>query len=83
MNFLTRTIVKYIGYPLATMLVEKLITAIKDIFIDKEIDNTQTIVTSRQQQKKALMNSIKKAGTNEERQQLSIILATLNNLNSK
>jgi len=83
MNFLINSVVKYIGYPLATLLVEKLIIAIKDIFIDKEIDYSQTIITNRQQQRKALMQAIKNAQDNNERQQLSIILATLNSLNAK
>lgn len=83
MNFFINSLVKYIGYPLATLLVEKLIRAIKDIFIDKEISTADTIITNRQEQRKALMKAIKNAQDNNERQQLSIILATLNSLNAK
>lgn len=83
MQFLINSVVKYIGYPLATLLVEKLIRAIKDIFIDKEIDNSQTVITNRQEQRKALMKAIKNAEDNEQRKQLSILLATLNDINAK
>lgn len=78
------SLVRIIGYQLATVLVEKLAVAIKQVFLDKKTESNATVemITSRKQQRKALMKSISEAKDNEQRKQLSILLSSLDALNS-
>jgi hypothetical protein len=68
------TLVKYIGYPLASMLTEKLIDAIQEAFANEEISDKFKEVANKKKRRIALMNSIKGAKTNEDRKELSILL---------
>ena len=80
MNFLINSLVKYIGYPLASMLVEKLIFAVRSIYTERILENAENSRAINDGERHALTRAISKANTNEDRKNLSLLLSKLSSL---
>ncbi len=58
--------------------IERIIGQVLDLFTDWKIGQIEDAVNNHQSKRKALINSIVRAESNEERKALSIMLANLN-----
>lgn len=71
-------LVKTLGLPLAEMLLGKLQSAIISVYTDELIKRAEEQGSLYDQKRAAIVKSISKATTNEERRVLSIMLSELN-----
>ena len=77
MQVLINALVKYIGYPLASMLVEKLIQGVRTIYTEEIIENTEESLVILSEERDVIVKSISRAINNEERKHLSNLLSKL------
>lgn len=71
-------LVKTIGLPLAEMLIDKLTAAVYSVYLDQIIARAEKEGSLLSKKRAAIVKSISKAETNEDRKVLSIMLADLN-----
>lgn len=77
MQFLVNSALKYIGYPLASKLVDMLVQGIRELYSEYIINKTEDEMVITQQERDVIVKSISRAQNNEERKHLSTLLSKL------
>lgn len=76
-SIIGRKIIEIIGYQVSSLVVERLIQLIREVFTDKIIEQAETSLEIKETERDALVRAISKAETNEDRKNLSILLSKL------